>query len=92
MVREVCIGVYEYEAVTWYLDRQVEMLFDGFGDADRRVSVCGLECENRLQALQRIFEHEMVHLIEQLCWEHSNWGAIFPEYRRAIFLTTSPHA
>ena len=24
VVREVCIGVYEYEAVTWYLDRQVE--------------------------------------------------------------------
>ena len=53
----------------------VSMLFDGFGDADRRVSVCGLECESRLQALQRIFEHEMVHLIEQLCWENSNCRA-----------------
>jgi hypothetical protein len=43
------------------------ILFDGFGEMDRRVSVCGLECENRLEALQRVFEHEMVHLIEQLC-------------------------
>lgn len=53
----------------------ISMLFDGFGDADRRVTVCGLECENRLQALQRIFEHEIVHLIEQLCWENSNCKA-----------------
>ena len=29
-------------------------------------AVCGLACANRLEALQRIFEHEMVHLIENL--------------------------
>ncbi len=51
------------------------ILFDGFGGMDRSVSVCGLECENRLEALQRIFEHEMVHLIEQLCWRSSNCAA-----------------
>jgi hypothetical protein len=48
------------------------MLFDAFRAADRRITVCGLECEDRLQALQRIFEHEMVHLGEQLCWETSD--------------------
>ena len=42
------------------------MLFEGFGTMDRRITVCGLECENRLEALQRIFEHEMVHLVEHL--------------------------
>lgn len=51
------------------------MLFDGFGEADRRISVCGLECDNRLEALQRIFEHELVHLAELLCWETSNCTA-----------------
>jgi hypothetical protein len=48
------------------------MLFDGFGKTDRRISVYGIERENRLEALQRIFEHEFVHLTELLCWETSN--------------------
>jgi hypothetical protein len=51
------------------------MLFEGFGEADRPITVCGLECRNRLEALQRIFEHEMVHLVEQLCWQRSNCSA-----------------
>ena len=51
------------------------MLFDGFGEQDREITVCGLPCANRLEALQRIFEHEMVHLIEQLCWQNSNCSA-----------------
>jgi hypothetical protein len=51
------------------------MLFDGFGERDRRTTVCGLTCEDRLEALQRVFEHEMVHLSEQLCWESSDCAA-----------------
>jgi len=63
------------------------MLFDGFGTADRRITVCGLECANRLEALQHIFEHEMVHLIEQLCWQSSNCGAArFQDIARRYFL------
>jgi hypothetical protein len=63
------------------------MLFEGFGQMDRRISVCGLECENRLEALQRIFEHEMVHLVEQLCWQSSNCSAPrFQDIARRLFL------
>ena len=51
------------------------MLFGSFGDSDRRVTVCGLECQDRLEALQRIFEHELVHLAEQLCWGHTDCSA-----------------
>jgi len=51
------------------------MLFDGFRENDRRITVCGLECRDRLEALQRIFEHEMVHLGELLCWEKSDCTA-----------------
>lgn len=48
------------------------MLFDGFRDGDHReVTVCGVECETRLEALQRVFEHELVHLLEFLCWQQS---------------------
>jgi hypothetical protein len=51
------------------------ILFDGFGGTDRLVTVCGIECQSRLEALQRIFEHEIVHLVEQLCWGTSNCAA-----------------
>jgi hypothetical protein len=51
------------------------ILFDGFGPEDRSIAVCGVECLTRLEALQRIFEHELVHLIENLCWETSNCSA-----------------
>lgn len=63
------------------------ILFDGFGEMDRSVSVCGLECENRLEALQRVFEHELVHLTEQLCWQSSNCAAPrFQNIATRIFL------
>jgi hypothetical protein len=63
------------------------MLFDGFGEIDRTITVCGLKCDNRLQALQRIFEHEMIHLTEHLCWENSNCSAVrFQDIARRFFL------
>ena len=52
------------------------MLFQGFGPNDRRTTVCGIECDSRLDALERIFEHELVHLGEMLCWVRSNCSAV----------------
>jgi hypothetical protein len=51
------------------------LLFQGFSDQDRPIHVCGLHCGSRLEALIRIFEHELVHLVEFLCWSHSNCSA-----------------
>jgi hypothetical protein len=48
------------------------MLFMTFGDIDRPVVVCGLRCDSRLHALQRIMEHEMIHLFELLTWGKSS--------------------
>ena len=63
------------------------MLFDGFRQTDRRITVCGRECDNRLEALQRIFEHELVHLGEMLCWERSDCSAArFQDIARRLFL------
>jgi hypothetical protein len=63
------------------------LLFDGFRNNDRDVTVSGVRCQNRLEALQRIFEHELVHLIEQLCWESSNCAAgRFQYIARRLFL------
>ena len=50
------------------------ILFDGFLADDPEVTVCGLPCGNRLEALQRLFEHELVHLAEWLCWDESHCG------------------
>lgn len=59
-------------AVSYEIAIATSMLFEGFGDADRGVTVCGLACASRLEALQRIFEHELVHLAEQICWGESS--------------------
>ncbi len=49
-------------------------LFETF-KLDATGIVGGLVCRNRLEALQRIMEHEMVHLIEMLIWGDSNCAA-----------------
>jgi|SRR5579862_6153198 len=61
--------------VSFQISIASSILFDGFGGQDRLVTVCGIECQSRLEALQRIFEHEMVHLAEQLCWATTNCAA-----------------
>jgi hypothetical protein len=53
----------------------IDMLFDGFSGDDRSVTVCGISCDNRIEALQKIFEHELVHLAELLCWGESDCAA-----------------
>lgn len=44
------------------------LLFQTFEDVDRPVEVTGRRCRDRLEAMQRIAEHEMTHLIEMLIW------------------------
>lgn len=47
------------------------LLFQTFGTVERAIRVTGVECRDRLEALQRIFEHEMIHLVEFLLWDTS---------------------
>ncbi|MFN3189860.1 MAG: hypothetical protein ACE361_05000 [Aureliella sp.] len=47
------------------------LLFQTFADLRRPIRVTGLRCTNRLQAMQRILEHELIHLVEMLVWEDS---------------------
>ncbi len=51
------------------------LLFQTFQDENREVNVCGCLCENRLQAMQRIVEHELIHLSEMLVWIDSDCAA-----------------
>lgn len=51
------------------------LLFMSFGQIDREITVTGLVCHDRLAALQRIMEHEMLHLGELLTWNTSSCSA-----------------
>src|SRR5271157_1896753 len=48
------------------------LLFQTFQDVERTIVVNGLTCHDRLEALQRVFEHELVHLAEFLVWGQSS--------------------
>lgn len=47
------------------------LLFQTFHPGDRAVAICGIPCHDRLEALQRVMEHELVHLVEMLIWRSS---------------------
>lgn len=48
------------------------LLFSTFYDVDRPISVTGVVCRDRLECLQRIFEHELIHLTEMVVWDDSS--------------------
>jgi hypothetical protein len=62
------------------------LLFLSFDDASRPATVCGVPCVDRLSALQRIMEHEMLHLAEMLVWDRSSCTAArFKSMSRNLF-------
>ncbi len=61
-------------AVRYEIAVATSILFDGFLADDPEVTVGGIPCRHRLDALQRLFEHELVHLAEWLCWDESHCG------------------
>jgi len=48
------------------------LLFQTFREEQRPIAVAGVTCTDRLEALQRIVEHELIHLLEFLVWETSS--------------------
>ncbi len=49
------------------------ILFGCFGGDDHRpITASGIVCRDRLDALQRVMEHELVHLVEMLLWDKSS--------------------
>jgi hypothetical protein len=75
------VAQFEYEITI-----STTLLYNTFQNVDRRVEVGGLVCRDRLEALQRIFEHELLHLAEFLGWGRSNCRAAnFHALSRRIF-------
>lgn len=52
-----------------------KLLYNTFEEGDRDITVTGILCKDRLQAMQRLFEHELIHLLELLIWNNSSCSA-----------------
>lgn len=48
------------------------LIFQTFEDTDRDIIINGLKCNDRLEASMRIFEHEIIHVIEYILFKKSN--------------------
>ncbi len=61
----------------WYeISVSTTLLLQCFaGDDHRPITVTGLPCHDRLDALQRVMEHELIHLTERLLWTTSSCAA-----------------
>jgi hypothetical protein len=75
-----------FAKVDYEITISATLLFNTFHEVDRQVTVGGLVCNDRVEALQRIFEHELLHLAEFLAWGRSNCRAAnFHRLSRRIF-------
>lgn len=71
-VREVGRGWGARRDQTFAIAISLPLLGGTFRDEARSITVCGQQCADRLDALMRIFEHELMHLCEFLVWGDSN--------------------
>jgi len=72
----------------WYeISVSTAILFGCFnGDDHRPITASGIVCRDRLDALQRVMEHEIVHLVEMLlCGKSSCAHARFHSITRRFF-------
>lgn len=63
---------YRKDTKTFEIGLSTTLIFQSFHDGDREVKVNGIICQDRLEAAQRIFEHEMIHLLEFALFEKSS--------------------
>lgn len=62
------------KALSFEIAISATLLFESFRDS-KPIIVTGLLCGDRVHALKRIMEHEMIHLIEMLLWRNSSCAA-----------------
>lgn len=62
------------------------LIFQTFSDIKREIIVNGLVCKDRLEAMMKVFEHEMIHLLEYMLFGDSSCGKRrFKSYSANIF-------
>jgi hypothetical protein len=74
-VKRVKAGSKLVDQIEYEIAVSTTLLFSTFQHVEREVIVGGLVCRDRLEALQRIMEHELLHLAEFLGWGRSNCSA-----------------
>lgn len=68
------------------------LLFNSFNGEQRPIVIGGLQCGDRLAALQRIMEHEILHLAEMLVWRRSSCSRDrYKSLARNLFGHTATH-
>jgi len=75
LVRRLRVAGRMTELACYEISVSTTLLFSTFQNVEREVIVGGLLCHDRLEALQRIFEHELLHLAEFLGWGRSSCSA-----------------
>ncbi len=66
----------EHRKLRYEISVSSVLLFQCFTDEDHRaITVVGLTCRDRLEALQGVMEHEAIHLAEKLAWGRTNCAA-----------------
>ncbi len=85
-VRRIGRGKSAVDRFQYEIAISATLLYSSFHNVERTVTVGGRVCSDRLEALQRIFEHELLHLAEFLGWGDSNCRADnFAALSRRIF-------
>ena len=70
---------YGRKSKTFEIYLSTTLLFQTFDDVTREVKVNGIVCHDRLEAVMRILEHEMIHLMELVLFERSSCSK--PQFR-----------
>ena len=60
---------------TYEITVSTTLLFQTFRGETRPILLSGIRCQDRLEALQRVLEHEIVHLAEWLTWDDTSCSA-----------------
>ena len=53
------------------------LIFQTFNDITREIKVNGIICSDRLEATMRVFEHEIIHVIEHILFDNSSCSKPF---------------
>ena len=56
----------------YVISLSTHLLFQTFADEKREITVNGITCHDRLEAAQRLFEHELIHVLEQIHFGRSS--------------------
>jgi len=56
------------------------LIFKTFNDIEREIKINGIICHDRLEASMRIFEHEIIHVIEHILYDTSSCSK--PSFKR----------